>query len=80
MYVATDHKPLMGTFGDRNREHVENLRLRRLKEQKRNVNRKVMLTEKVCQPKRYVNRKGMSTEKVCQQKSNVNQQVMSTKK
>ena len=33
LYVATDHKPLMGTFGDRNREHVENLRLRRLKEQ-----------------------------------------------
>ena len=33
MYVATDHKPLLGTFGDRNREQMENLRLRRLKEQ-----------------------------------------------
>ena len=32
MYVATDHKPLLGTFGDRNLEQVENPRLRRLKE------------------------------------------------
>ena len=32
LYVATDHKPLLGTFGDRNLEQVENPRLRRLKE------------------------------------------------
>ena len=32
MYVATNHKPLLGTFGDRNLEQVENPRLRRLKE------------------------------------------------
>ena len=31
LYVATDHKPLLGTFGDRNLEQVENPRLRRLK-------------------------------------------------
>ena len=31
-YVATDHKPLLGTFGDRNLEQVENPRLSRLKE------------------------------------------------
>ena len=31
-YVATDHKPLLGTFGDRNMEQVENPWLRRLKE------------------------------------------------
>ena len=32
LYMATDHKPLLGTFGDRNLEQVENPRLRRLKE------------------------------------------------
>ena len=32
LYIATDHKPLLGTFGDRNLEQVENPRLRRLKE------------------------------------------------
>ena len=32
LYVATDHKPLLGTFGDRSLEQVENPRLRRLKE------------------------------------------------
>ena len=31
LYVATDHKPLLGTFGDRNLEQVENPRLRILK-------------------------------------------------
>ena len=32
LYVATYHKPLFGTFGDRNLEQVENPRLRILKE------------------------------------------------
>ena len=32
LYMATDHKPLLNTFGDRNLEQVENPRLRRLKE------------------------------------------------
>ena len=32
LYMATDHKPLLGTFKDRNLEQVENPRLRRLKE------------------------------------------------
>ena len=32
LYVATDHKPLLGTFGDRDLEQVDNPRLRRLKE------------------------------------------------
>ena len=30
--MATDHKPLLGTFGHRNLDQVENPRLRRLKE------------------------------------------------
>lgn len=30
LYVATDHKPLLGTFGDRDLEQIENPRLRRL--------------------------------------------------
>ena len=30
--MATDHKPLLGTFSDRNLEQVESPRLRRLKE------------------------------------------------
>ena len=29
-YVATDHKPLLDTFSDRNLEQVENPRLRKL--------------------------------------------------
>ena len=32
LYVATDHKPLLGTFGDRNLQQVKNPRYRRLKE------------------------------------------------
>ena len=32
LYVATDHKPLLDTFSDRNLEQVENPRLRKLKE------------------------------------------------
>ena len=32
LYIATDHKPLLGTFSDRGLEEVENPRLRKLKE------------------------------------------------
>ena len=32
LYVMTDHKPLLGTFGDRDLEQVENPRMRKLKE------------------------------------------------
>ena len=32
LYIATDHKPLLGTFSDRGLEQVENPRLRKLKE------------------------------------------------
>ena len=32
LYMATDHNPLLGTFGDRNLEQMENPSLRRLKE------------------------------------------------
>ena len=58
MYVATDHKPLMGTFGDRNREHVENLRLRRLKDQTKmfDFNMIHVPAKKHCQETQYVER------------------------
>ena len=36
--MATDHKPLLGTFKDRNLEQLENPRLRRLKEKTKMFN------------------------------------------
>ena len=42
LYVATDHKPLLVTFNNRNLEQVENPRLRRLKEKTKIFNFKMI--------------------------------------
>ena len=42
LYVATDDKPLLGSFGDRNLEQVENSRLRRLKKKTKMIDFKMI--------------------------------------